>query len=275
FDGDRAGQQAAWRALENCLPVLHDGVQARFLFLPDGEDPDTLVRKEGQQVFEQRLQTATALSDFMLDHLAEQVNLNSEDGKARFKKLTDPLIARLPDGVFRDLMLEKISRRVGLSVAVMQRHVPSRPVQTHQTQQAGHQKHDIKLTPVRQANALLVQYPELAYRVPLPDRLINSTIAGIDLLQSLYNSITAAEKMTGAILMEHSRGTENEALLHKLMTLHIPDSEDDKQRLRLYQDALNNLVRQQNKQRFEQLLEKQQLTVEEKDELRQLSQTAR
>jgi len=83
YDGDAAGKKAAWRALENSLSILRDGVQARFLFLPDGEDPDTLIRQEGQATFEQRLNQATPLADFMLQHLSEGLDLTSADGCAR------------------------------------------------------------------------------------------------------------------------------------------------------------------------------------------------
>src|SRR5512144_2505118 len=82
FDGDRAGRQAAWRAVESVLPRMRDGRQAFFLFLPDGEDPDSLVRKEGKIGFEQRLKAATPLSEFFFAELGKDVNLASLDGKA-------------------------------------------------------------------------------------------------------------------------------------------------------------------------------------------------
>jgi len=86
FDGDRAGREAAWRALENTLPVLRDGREARFLFLPDGEDPDSLVRKIGKQALEQQIATATHLSDFFFDRLAAPLDINSIDGRARLRQ---------------------------------------------------------------------------------------------------------------------------------------------------------------------------------------------
>ena len=124
FDGDQAGLKAAWRALENTLPVLRDGVQARFLFLPDGEDPDSMVRQEGQQAFEKRLQSATPLSEFMLDTLAESLDLSSVDSRARLAEKAKPLISKLADGVFKDLLTDQLAQRVGMSSASIQSHIP-------------------------------------------------------------------------------------------------------------------------------------------------------
>src|SRR5262249_35255714 len=101
FDGDRAGRQAAWRAVESVLPRMRDGRQAFFLFLPDGEDPDSLVRKEGAPGFEQRLQKATPLSEFFFGELGKDVNLASLDGKARLAERARPLLTQIPDGAFR------------------------------------------------------------------------------------------------------------------------------------------------------------------------------
>ena len=110
FDGDRAGRAAAWRALENALPVLTDGREARFLFLPEGEDPDTLVRKTGKDEFENLITHSVHLSDFLFDHLSSQVDTASIDGRARLVDLARPLLSRLPDSIFRQLMLERLAQ---------------------------------------------------------------------------------------------------------------------------------------------------------------------
>src|SRR5262249_6612910 len=118
FDGDRAGRQAAWRAVESVLPRMRDGRQAFFLFLPDGEDPDSLVRKEGQSGFEQRLKEATPLSQFFFDNLSGDVNLTSLDGKARLAERARPLLTQIPDGAFRDLMLGELDRLTNVKLRV-------------------------------------------------------------------------------------------------------------------------------------------------------------
>lgn len=114
FDGDQAGRTAAARAMETVLPLLQDGLQARFLFLPDGEDPDTLVRVEGKEAFEQRLNQSDHLPEFLFAHLKEQVDFDTLDGKARLDQLAAPLINRLPDGMLRQLMRQKLKDETGV-----------------------------------------------------------------------------------------------------------------------------------------------------------------
>ena len=110
YDGDNAGIKAAWRALENALPILRDGMIARFLFLPSGEDPDTMVRKEGKEKFEQRLDSAMPLSDFLFQHLEQETDTSTQEGKARLAELAKPLLAKMPDSVFRDLLFEQLAK---------------------------------------------------------------------------------------------------------------------------------------------------------------------
>ena len=115
FDGDRAGRGAAWKALESVLPRMKDGRQAFFLFLPDGEDPDSIVRKEGAAGFDARLREATPLSRVLLrSNCPSDVNLSSLDGKARLAERAKPLLAQIPDGAFRDLMQQRLTELTGV-----------------------------------------------------------------------------------------------------------------------------------------------------------------
>ncbi|MAR01442.1 MAG: DNA primase [Oceanospirillaceae bacterium] len=119
FDGDEAGRTAASRAMETVLPVLDDGVQARFLFLPEGEDPDTLVRQEGKDGFEQRLNTSMHLPEFLFDYLKRQVDFDTLDGKARLDKMAAPLIGRIPAGTLRNLMEKQLETLIGTRSAAL------------------------------------------------------------------------------------------------------------------------------------------------------------
>ena len=92
FDGDRAGRQAAWRALENALPLARDGREMKFMFLPEGHDPDTPGGRDGAEGFEARLKEALPLSQYLVDHLKVQVDLTHVDGRARLKALAQPLV---------------------------------------------------------------------------------------------------------------------------------------------------------------------------------------
>ncbi len=115
FDGDRAGRAAAWRALVNALPEVREGREIRFLFLPEGHDPDTLVAEEGAPAFEQRLAGALPLSEYLMRELATQADLSHADGRAHFAELARPLIARVAPGVYRELLIARVAEAIRLS----------------------------------------------------------------------------------------------------------------------------------------------------------------
>jgi DNA primase len=117
FDGDRAGRSAAWRALQNALPDARAGREIRFLFLPDGQDPDSLVGSEGGEAFEARLRSALPLSEYLVANLSEQADVSHADGKARFVALARPLLEKIPPGVYRELVLERIAQAIDFSAA--------------------------------------------------------------------------------------------------------------------------------------------------------------
>ena len=117
FDGDRAGRQAAWRALENALPLARDGRELKFLFLPEGHDPDTLVAAEGREQFEARLQSATPLSEYLIGHLSQQTDLAHVDGRAKLAALARPLFVRMPEGVYRELLADRLAEEIRMPAA--------------------------------------------------------------------------------------------------------------------------------------------------------------
>ncbi len=120
FDGDNAGRKAAKRALENALPAMTDGRQITFLFLPEGQDPDSLVRQVGAERFNVQLQEAMPLETFFFEAVAEGIDIRTMDGRARMSKMAAPLLHRLPPGVFRELMFDALAKRTGLSLDVLQ-----------------------------------------------------------------------------------------------------------------------------------------------------------
>ncbi|MBY6028335.1 DNA primase [Halomonas denitrificans] len=114
FDGDKAGRQAAARALETVLPEMIDGRQARFLFLPEGEDPDSLVRREGASAFEDRVVCASPLSEFLFEHAAQGRDLAQLESRERYASQVLSAIEKMPQGVLKSLMLTELSRRTGV-----------------------------------------------------------------------------------------------------------------------------------------------------------------
>ncbi len=123
FDGDAAGRQAADKALHTVLPLMEDGRQARFLFLPDGEDPDSMVRKLGAAEFERRIDQATPLENYLFD--SQSAGLDGHSGKARLTTLVTPLIKQLPDGVFKALMMNAVAERSGVARQLLDQQLQS------------------------------------------------------------------------------------------------------------------------------------------------------
>src|ERR1700686_4638502 len=121
FDGDRAGLQAAWRALENALPLARDGREIKFTFLPDGHDPDTLVAAEGRDAFEARVRNALPLSEYLVQELLKQVDLHHIDGRANLKALAEPLFARMPEGIYREMLADPLAMQVSMPAAALKK----------------------------------------------------------------------------------------------------------------------------------------------------------
>lgn len=213
FDGDRAGREAARRALDTALPVLHEGRQASFLFLPDGEDPDTLVRKEGGDAFRARLKQAVPLPDFFYQTLAADIDLGRLDGRARLAELAKPLLSKLPAGVFRQLMWDRLATVTGVPIkdagAPTER---SAPVGSRPGPQGPHRPPSI----VRVAIGLLVQHPVLARHVPKREIFQSLEQPGLDLLYALVELLDASPHLNTAAVVEHFRGTPDEQAVAKL-----------------------------------------------------------
>ena len=117
FDGDGAGRSAAWKALVEVLAAMSDGRSVKFLFVPDGEDPDSLIRKEGKDKFELRLERATSLDRFFFSHLELDLDMDSIEGKASLSKLAMPLLGSIPEGVFKQLMIDALAGKTGLEAS--------------------------------------------------------------------------------------------------------------------------------------------------------------
>ena len=269
FDGDRAGRQAAWRAVESVLPRMRDGRQALFLFLPDGEDPDSLIRKEGLDGFEQRLRNATPLSQFFFAELGKDVNLTSLDGKARLAERARPLLVQIPDGAFRDLMLAELDKSTGVHVRIAApAAVAPASVRSTRPQQR---------SLVRSAVALLVQRPALAAALEPPWAFAELRQPGVPLLIELIGVCRARPDITAGALLEHFAEREEAKALQKLAVMDFPGGEDESRAEFL--GAINQLDRQTESQRRSDLqlrlkeLEMKGaagLTEEERSELRQL-----
>lgn len=267
FDGDRAGRAAAWKAVESVLPRMKDGRQAFFLFLPEGEDPDTLVRSEGRAGLEARLAQATPLSQFFFDTLAQDVNLATLEGKGRLAERAKPLLAQIPDGAFRDLMQQRLTELtgVGARIASPQTHVPAQPARGARPAALPAPKRSL----VRSAIALLLQKPALALDLALPLAFAPLRQPGVPLLVEIVELVHARPEITTGVLIEHFADREEHAALQKLALQEVPG--DEAAWRAEWRDTVARLERQTLEQRIEELQARiAELGEAEKSELRAL-----
>ena len=275
FDGDRAGRGAAWKAVESVLPRMKDGRQAFFLFLPEGEDPDTIVRSEGAEGFHARLQAATPLSQFLFDTLGADVNLSTLEGKGRLAERAKPLLAQIPDGAFGDLMRQRLTELTGVGArsAGADTHVPAQRARRPSGTPAP------KRSLVRSAITLLLQHPPLALELLPPFRFAGLQQPGVPLLIDLLQLVDARPDITTGALIEHFEGREEHAALQKLAAEVVPG--DVEMWRTTFMDAIDQLERFRLRQRIEVLQERVRdggfsaLTAEEKAELLQLQAATR
>jgi DNA primase len=274
FDGDKAGRRAAWRALENSLGVLREGRQIRFMFLPEGEDPDTLVRAEGAGAFEQRLAESLPLSRFLIQELESQVDsLDSVDGRAQLAELARPMLNRIPMGIYRELMLDELASQVGMSpdrlaglIFDQPKPQPSLTVNSRPSTDLG------RSNLVRRALELSLHYPSAAAQLEVSPALLRVEKKGISLLASILEDCRNNPNITTAGLLERWREEPEAPHLGKLAGGELLI--DTEQAGRELKDSLDKLVREAGPdQRTDWLLRKAAesgLDPAEKQELRDL-----
>ncbi len=255
YDGDPAGHKAAWRALENSLPVLRDGLEARFLFLPEGEDPDSMVRKEGREAFEVRLKDAVPLSEFLFNKLAGDIDTSTVDGKARLADSARPLLSALPESVFRDLMYKRLSELVGINEQKLRGEtIPAdREAVERRPAAAPRANREVKQNATRDAIALLLQHPELARQVEVPDLFATTTIQGFSLLHALYRTARDHPDISSSALLERWRDDKDFAILQKLMQRNVEGTDEKAGQFAVFSDALQRLVEKYRDERFDAL----------------------
>ncbi|GKX60849.1 DNA primase [Leminorella grimontii] len=264
YDGDNAGREAAWRALETALPYLNDGRQLRFMFLPEGEDPDTLVRKEGKEAFERRMEQAQPLSTFLFDTLLPQVDLSTPDGRAKLSTLALPLIGKVPGETLRLYLRQELGMKLGiLDDAQLEKLMPKQ-LDTEQTKQMP----QLKRTTMRLLIGLLIQRPQMATLVPSIDGLEQSELAGVPLFIELVKTCLSQPGLTTGQLLELYRGNKFSQQLemlamwnHMIVEEMIEDT---------FLDSLAKLYDSILEQRLETLIARDRthgLTAEERKEL--------
>ncbi|RTE97792.1 DNA primase [Serratia marcescens] len=269
YDGDRAGREAAWRALETALPYLNDGRQLRFMFLPDGEDPDTLVRKEGKEAFEQRMEQAQPLSTFLFESLLPQVDLSSPDGRAKLSTLALPLITQVPGETLRLYLRQELGNKLGLlDDSQLDKLMPKQAENANP-----YQAPQLKRTTMRILIGLLVQNPQLATLIPSLEGLEQTKQAGLPLFVELVQTCLAQPGLTTGQLLELYRDNKFSQQLETLATWNHMIVEDMVEQTFL--DTLASLYDSVLEQRLETLIAQARtrgLSAEEREEVRSLNQ---
>lgn len=295
FDGDNAGRQAAWRALTCCLPVLEDGRHVRFMFLPEGQDPDSLVRNEGQDGFRARMaQQSITLTDYLFRHLAEQANPDSLEGKAHLASLALPLIEQVPGTLLRRLLRQSLEARTGMDLDTLPAAPPVADHQEFEPQPSsswadqpipglstrGYRKRSAPAAksngvenPLLNAARTLLHHPHLAGLVNQASQFANEDEDEAVLLVALVDALQKNPTLTTIQLLARWHGTamgdQLNQLAEKEWLLNIPSANLEQQ----FFDTINNLLARQTDRQIQKLLDKSAvspLSSEEKQQLRDL-----
>jgi len=273
FDGDRAGRDAAWRALENTLPAMREGRQVSFLFLPEAEDPDSYVRKEGRDAFLSRLNKAIPLPEYFFDILSRQVDLGRLDGRARLVELARPLLSKMPSGVLRQMMLDRlavVSRMDSEKLSAMAVN-PVTPATAAKVPSFQPGKPIEPPSILRRAIALVLQNPRLAAKVPDVSAWTALGMPGMPLFIEMLEILKRSPNSNTALIIENFRDSDYQHHLVKLAVWDYPSLVNDVEAE--FAEIIRRLELTLTRQKTEMLLQKQHtgsLTKTETDELARL-----
>jgi DNA primase len=262
FDGDQAGRTAGWRALQVTLPLMRDGIQMRFMFLPESEDPDSLIRKEGKKPFEERIKNATTLSQFFFQSVSHEADLGSLDGRARFIKLATDYLKQMPESMFQTMMFSELAKKAQVDIERV------KPTTTTPYKSSLHKARSPSI--LRLAMALLIREPQLA--IHLTEPLPPLEMKGYDLFCEIVDVAKHNPGITAAALYEIWRDRPTEANI--IAKLAEPDDVIPEKGIQHeFLGAIQRLKELANEQLIERLLAKATqngLTQEEKQTLHAL-----
>jgi DNA primase len=278
FDGDDAGLKAAWRALENSLIHLRDGRQIKFVFLPDGDDPDSYIANNGTSKFEKQLDSGKDLSDFLIDKISENIDLNSIDGKARMAERAKPFIGKIPDGIFKELIIDKLSASVGISskkltalISQVNTKESMKPKTRSFTKMMSQRSSKTQPSIIKKSIMLILNYPEAAKNIKHHD-FKDYKKPGIKILLKLIKTTQEESNINAASLIERWRDDDEGKHLAKLAINLFPDNPEFDASKEL-NDSLVQITKNFYSERINFLIKKQsknELTEKDKNELNQM-----
>ncbi len=264
FDGDKAGQKASWRAVEAALPCLRDGRQVRIMRLPEGVDPDVLIRDQGLEDFELRVSSAQTLSEYFFERLSQGLNLGDMEGRASLVNKAKAYLEKLPNGIFRDLMQDKLKALSKIEKLDFFENPATLKSLRHRQTQA-----DKKLSPVRIVISLLLQNPEFIEVIEQKNiNWLMINLAGGDLLKQVVEIIAQHPNINQSQLVEYFRGRETEKYINIMMNHDFLISGAGLKEE--FSGAIDRLIQQGKSSRFDELNAKQKvsgLSVNEQQEM--------
>ena len=240
FDGDAAGKKAAWRSLEQCLASLKEGRIARFLFLPEGQDPDSFINQHGEDAFNQQVEHASTLTEYLFENLLAECNIGTLEGRAQFLDRLRPYFAQIPLQSLKDQILAEVEHRLGQKIdgrmlRLLGEDKPRKQARARQPEQ--------HWTPTRLAINLLLTRPALALTTGTHDELTESDIPGVDLLLKILDRIHDEPDITTQNLLDRFKGDDHETHLYKLAAMEPPIENDESLDL-MFADCLQRLQKQ-------------------------------
>lgn len=267
FDGDNAGRDAAWRAAENALPILGGNFELKFMFLPQGEDPDSVVREQGAETFQTLVGQAQSFSGFFLTTLGQRVDMNSMDGRARLIEMAKPYLGRIPAGVYRDMLEQQLADTAQTSRATLNKHIDKpRPA----AKRSAPKPVSANKSPERRAITMLLQFPELHKVAGDTSKLASLDSKGIPVLLQLLEILEHNPQIGNqARLLERCREESFYPHLQKLATEMLDFDDADKLKAD-FQGILKTLRADAENARYALLTSKpfSQLSASERDELK-------
>lgn len=231
FDGDRAGRAAAWRALETALPYAGGEIQLQFLLLPEGEDPDSFVRARGAEGFSSLVEHALPLAEFVVGELTRDTDLTSVDARSELAARARPLLARLPEGVYRELLVQRLAELVGLPAARFERllAIPERERKAPgrgEPASSGSSSAPQRSPLIRKALALVLNFPSAVAAVELPEGWERVTQPGAALLERLLETVRESPQITMAGLLERFRDDPEGQYLGRIAGMVVLEQAD-------------------------------------------------
>ncbi len=271
FDGDEAGKKAAWRALEVSLPRLSKGTQFKFMFLPDGEDPDSMVRRVGAEGFYQMVDQSMPLSDFLIEHLLKQADYRSIDGQVKLVEVARPLMSKLPQGSYVNLLASRLSEYVQMPPDEIIKQIFPKTRNEQQIKNVDKFLSTEKPSNIRVAIAMLLERPNLALLVDNPEKFRQLNLPGVALLERLLVFVKDSPNITTGALLERWRDRQESVFLGRILRWehHVPESGYETEFLGAL-SVLEDQLRQQEIDELTQRSKRTALSSQEKERLSHL-----